>query len=57
MEAAQKSEPQIYFNGKTYPITVYLEAYNMASEDPGFLFEVGRIRNRYIYAYLEENND
>lgn len=47
-------EPAIYFEGKAYPTSIYMQAYNLANHDTRLGAEIEALEHKYIKLHLEE---
>ena len=49
----QNCDPAIYFNGKAYPTSVYMQAYNEATHDKQLEKEIDALEKKYIQLHLD----
>ena len=54
MKFREHLDPAIYFEGKSYPLSIYMQAYNAADRDPELAAAIDKIEKDFIRKHLEE---
>lgn len=47
-------EPAIYFEGKAYPVSIYMQAHDMANHDTRLMDEIDKLEKKYIKLHLDQ---
>ena len=54
MKFRKNFDPVIYFEGKPYPVSLYMQAYNLANRDERLAAEIDALEKKYIQLHLDE---
>lgn len=46
-------DPAICFEGKWYPTSIYMQAYDMVRDDPQLMNEIHKLEHKYIKLHLD----